>query len=307
MSYPIISVIVPVYNAESTIRRCVDSILAQTFTDFECLLIDDGSKDKSGVICDEYAAKDSRIRVFHKLNGGVSSARNVGLDNATGEWIAFVDSDDWVESQYLNTLISISLGQFSVCGFNGYGHIDYSEHFVNIDAKRLLPFLFEHNLIWTPWGKMFYHPIIKEHRLRFDIKLRRGEDTVFCWEYLALCSKISVSALCLYNYTETTNVEDKYNLLFCEHIYIFSRMWDALHLLCKKHCYQSEEGINYAKRLLLSSVATRNELIEVMHYITRQYNPRYDIDKHGGILWKVIFFLIRFRCYSASLFLMKSL
>ena len=96
MSNPKISVIIPVYNAESTLRRCVDSFLAQTFTDFECLLINDGSKDRSGEICDEYVARDSRVKVFHKENGGVSSARNVGLDNATGEWIAFVDSDDWV-------------------------------------------------------------------------------------------------------------------------------------------------------------------------------------------------------------------
>ncbi|MGN0202626.1 MAG: glycosyltransferase family 2 protein, partial [Candidatus Cryptobacteroides sp.] len=103
MDCPKISVIVPVYNAESTIRRCVDSILAQTFTDFECLLIDDGSKDRSGEICDEYAAKDSRVRVFHKENGGVSSARNVGLDNAKGEWVTFVDSDDWIDSYYLSS------------------------------------------------------------------------------------------------------------------------------------------------------------------------------------------------------------
>ena len=95
MSNPAISVIVPGYNAETTICHCVDSVLSQTFTDFECLLINDGSKDKSGEICEEYTAGDSRIRVFHKENGGVSSARNLGLDNATGEWIAFVDSDDW--------------------------------------------------------------------------------------------------------------------------------------------------------------------------------------------------------------------
>lgn len=81
---PKISVIVPVYNAEKWLRRCVDSILAQTFTDFEILLVDDGSSDTSGVICDEYASKDARVRVFHKPNGGVSSARNVALDNLGG-------------------------------------------------------------------------------------------------------------------------------------------------------------------------------------------------------------------------------
>ena len=91
---PKISVIVPVYNTEKYLQRCIDSILLQSFTDFELLLIDDGSTDSSGTICDKYAEQDSRIRVFHKANGGASSARNIGLDNAIGEWVCFVDSDD---------------------------------------------------------------------------------------------------------------------------------------------------------------------------------------------------------------------
>lgn len=101
MNNPKISVIVPVYNAEKYLHRCIDSILNQTFPDFELLLIDDGSKDQSGEICDEYAKKDSRVKVFHKENGGVSSARNVGIDNAVGEYICFCDSDDWVEKTWL--------------------------------------------------------------------------------------------------------------------------------------------------------------------------------------------------------------
>jgi len=93
---PKISVIVPVYNVEKYLRECVDSVLAQTFSDFELILVDDGSPDNSGKICDEYASKDSRVRVFHKTNGGVSSARNLGVENARGEWIMFVDSDDMI-------------------------------------------------------------------------------------------------------------------------------------------------------------------------------------------------------------------
>lgn len=92
---PKISVIVPVYNVKEYLSRCVDSILAQTFSDFELLLIDDGSKDRSAQICDDYATRDTRIRVFHKENGGVSSARNLGLDNAHGEYVIFSDSDDY--------------------------------------------------------------------------------------------------------------------------------------------------------------------------------------------------------------------
>ena len=102
MNNPEVSIIVPVYNVEKYLPRCIDSILAQTSTNFELILIDDGSTDKSGMICDEYAKKDNRIKVFHKENGGVSSARNIGLDNASGEWLAFIDPDDAVDKEYLS-------------------------------------------------------------------------------------------------------------------------------------------------------------------------------------------------------------
>ena len=93
----LISVIVPVYNTEKYLDRCIQSILSQTYSNIEILLIDDGSTDSSGAICDKYAEQDSRVRVFHKANGGVSSARNMGLDKAKGTWFTFVDSDDWID------------------------------------------------------------------------------------------------------------------------------------------------------------------------------------------------------------------
>ena len=101
---PLISVIVPVYKAEDTLRNCVDSILKQTNRDFELLLIDDGSPDSCRDICDTYAAKDARVRVWHKENGGVSTARNLGLEVACGEWIAFVDADDSVDEGFFDVL-----------------------------------------------------------------------------------------------------------------------------------------------------------------------------------------------------------
>lgn len=102
-----ISVIVPVYNTEKYLRRCIDSILAQTFTNFELLLIDDGSEDTSGKICDEYAKKDARVRVFHKENCGVSSARNLGLENACGSYITFVDADDWIDERMYEEMLAV--------------------------------------------------------------------------------------------------------------------------------------------------------------------------------------------------------
>ena len=101
---PSISIIVPVYKAEAYLHRCVDSLLAQTFTDFEVLLIDDGSPDRSGEICDAYAKKDARVRVFHQPNGGVSVARAGGVKYANGEWITFVDADDYLPQKSLQTM-----------------------------------------------------------------------------------------------------------------------------------------------------------------------------------------------------------
>lgn len=115
---PEISVIVPVYKVESYLHSCVDSILSQTFSDLELLLVDDGSPDNCGIICDEYAAKDPRVRVIHKKNGGLSSARNAGVESARGEYICFIDSDDWVAQDYCETLYTLlrnSDCDFSVC------------------------------------------------------------------------------------------------------------------------------------------------------------------------------------------------
>ena len=98
----LVSIIIPVYNAEKRLVKCIDSILTQSYIHFELLLINDGSKDSSGTICDAYAQKDNRVKVFHKENGGASSARNIGIERATGEYIVFVDSDDYVEKDYLS-------------------------------------------------------------------------------------------------------------------------------------------------------------------------------------------------------------
>ena len=104
----LISIVVPIYKVEKYIHRCIESILAQTFTDFDLILVDDGSPDNCGKICDEYAVKDKRIHVIHKENGGLSDARNAGIDwafaNSDSEWITFIDSDDWIHPKYLETL-----------------------------------------------------------------------------------------------------------------------------------------------------------------------------------------------------------
>lgn len=134
---PQISIIIPIYNVERYLRQCIDSILAQTFTDFELLLIDDGSPDGCPVICDEYAEKDARIRVFHKQNGGVTSARNKGLNNANGNWIIYIDGDDWIEPTYVEELYNAAINNeadIAICAFR----------FVYEDGSSVI----EHPTIW---------------------------------------------------------------------------------------------------------------------------------------------------------------
>ena len=124
---PELSIIVPVYKVEKYLPKCLDSILAQTFTDFELILIDDGSPDRCGDICDEYAAKDDRLIVIHQENKGVSAARNAGLDIARGEYIGFVDSDDWIEPEMYETMLATakeSEAEIVACGAN---HSDETE------------------------------------------------------------------------------------------------------------------------------------------------------------------------------------
>lgn len=152
---PAISVIVPVYNVEKYLNRCIDSILNQTFTDLEVLLINDGSRDKSGEICDEYVLKDSRVRVFHKENGGVSSARNIGLDNARGEWITFVDSDDWIEQTMYSEIyakIILENAEIAYCDINMCFH-DYCKTWkaARYDVAKVR---FLNNFIASEWTSL---------------------------------------------------------------------------------------------------------------------------------------------------------
>lgn len=123
MLSPIFSIIVPVYNVERYLRKCIESILNQSFANFELLLVDDGSTDNSGRICDEYANGDSRIKVIHKVNEGVSIARNTGINMATGALVTFIDSDDWIEDDYLQTIFDEG-GDSDILFFGSFWHYE---------------------------------------------------------------------------------------------------------------------------------------------------------------------------------------
>lgn len=196
---PKVSIIVPVYKAEAYLHRCVDSILSQTFTDFELLLIDDGSPDRSGEICDEYAQKDSRIRVIHKENGGVSSARQRGLDEAVGEYTIHADPDDWVEPNMLEELYKKAKqddADIVICDY--FNNIGTKQTICrqcpsSLEPKQVLIELFQ-QLHGSCWNKLARRVCYKQYGIEFPRGINYCED-LFTWVQFLSHKEVKVAYL----------------------------------------------------------------------------------------------------------------
>lgn len=198
------SIIVPVYNAENTIERCISSIQAQSITDWELLLINDGSKDNSGKICDEYVMQDSRICVFHQMNGGASSARNVGLRYTKGEWVVFCDSDDWVDNNWLELFDNQieDNTELIVQGFIPHGHLWNRKTGIDFhgNIKSAILKLQAENILGFTCTKMYKREIIERCGLRFDTELALREDELFMLQYAEHISTIKCIEEGAYHY-----------------------------------------------------------------------------------------------------------
>lgn len=206
--HPKISIIVPVYNVEKYLPRCIDSILAQTFTDFELLLIDDGSKDRSGEICDEYARKDNRIRIFHKENGGVASARQMGNDKAEGKYSIHIDGDDWAEPQMLENMYSKIIetnADIVIADFfydkNGKSIYIQQRTKTNVPSEILKDILIG-KLYGALYNKLIRHSLYKERNICFIPKIDHGEDILFISQLLLLNIKVSFIHEAFYHYDQ---------------------------------------------------------------------------------------------------------
>lgn len=190
----LVTIIIPVYNTARYLPACLDSILAQTYTDFECILIDDGSTDASGEICDAYAAKDPRLKVFHTKNAGVSSARNLALSHAQGTWVCFVDSDDQVLPDYIKDMVDAIEGDNCLV-MTSIAHPDH-DHVITEDitlrgAEAPRYMLDCHILVDSgPVAKLFNRALLEKHNLRFPVGIHYGEDMVFCYTYLNLVDTV---------------------------------------------------------------------------------------------------------------------
>lgn len=197
-----VSIIVPVYNARQYISSCIKSILAQTYSSFELILVDDGSQDESLSICNAFAKKDSRIKIYTKSNGGVSSTRNYGLDRATGEWVMFVDSDDTINTKTLQSLIEkVECNDMIVCCGAKYDNGKDYFVFQNLAKDDVNSDELGHVLLYgPPWGKLYNRKVIQQNNLRFDESISKSEDTLFFWQYMNCISNVATTSYIGYNY-----------------------------------------------------------------------------------------------------------
>lgn len=209
-----ISIIVPVYQAEKALSRCIESMCRQSYVDLEIILVDDGSTDHSGQICDEFAKKDARIRVLHKENEGVSNARNSGLKRATGTYVQFVDSDDYLDAHCCEKLVNAVENTGADIGLCGYHHWYYG-----CDVIKQLPFegvlllqqmelelleLYDKGFFNMPWNKLFRREAI--HQM-FDPNLSLGEDLLFNLSYMKGAESMVLVKEPLYHYIQDGNVQ----------------------------------------------------------------------------------------------------
>ena len=276
-----VSIIVPVYKVEKYLKNCIESILAQTYKDFELILVDDGSPDSSGAICDEYAKKDSRIKVFHKENGGASSARNTGLKFAQGEFINFVDSDDTIPVDSLENLVNLQKennADLVCCTYQAYkgnkflGKVSFYDKYVDFSKVELSASkVFFSNSFSGPCTKLYKSDIIKNNNIMFDITARTGEDTIFVYEYLAKCKSVQCGDIVVYNYlkndysTTATMFEN-----FDEYIII---------IVEKKISFYSTLNMSDGIKSCYNICAIICDLVYVINHYLEHFGIKFTIDK----------------------------
>ena len=300
-----ISIVIPVYNAEKYLAFCLDSIKAQTYADWEAILVDDGSTDNSCKICERYAKTDSRFTVIHQQNYGASTARNLGIEHANGEWITFIDADDYIDTNYLESLYKHTPGTDRTLIIQGLKHISNNKVFKEIefeeeeligkDIEKAFDSLkiFEHGFTVA---KLYNNRIIKENRILFNNEISYSEDLLFMLEYLHYCTSIKFIGNSGYNYrTDASVLSRRYNS-FENEFQLFENYYRLNNTVCTKFAFQPTTSSNeYGALILMRSIYSmfinkdrsrqdrydiiRNIRKEKYTYIKKYYKPQITLFK----------------------------
>lgn len=253
---PKISVIVPVYNVERFIKCCIESILSQTFTNFELLLIDDGSKDNSGIICDEYAKRNSRIRVLHKENAGVTSARSLGVQECNGEYVFFIDSDDYIPQYALQILTEASSEQYDIIiGRSDNGQFTKQELTVEEFRSYAIKGIY---FPCVPWGKLIKRTLLTPHIFDIPRSIVKGEDMLMNIRLaFANTKKVRLINTQIYHY--------RINPESCCHTFQDNLQYEILYDKYRKFSIPVEEYPHYIKECILSKLYGLSQITDTSH------------------------------------------
>ena len=291
-----ISIIVPVYNTEKYLPRCIESILNQTYKNIEVILVNDGSTDKSGQICDQYFISDDRITVVHKKNTGVSDSRNQGIRVSNGDYLQFVDSDDYIDEDMTEILLQTieqTKVDLVICGIKSVENItgkcilnNYPKNEMNISVeyfKKIYYNLYICSYINSPCNKLYSANIIKYNNILFDTKFNLGEDLLFNLEVIKKCNKFSILSACLYNYERYDDIH--LTNKFREDIYNIQKILfkNVINLYTRRDKEKYSEQLNnfeteYCKTLIdiVISIATNYEFKYICACIAAMKNVRKD-------------------------------
>lgn len=302
-----VSVIIPVYKVEKYLNKCIDSVLAQTYRDFELILVDDGSPDNCPKICDEYALKDNRIKVIHKENGGLSSARNAGIKVASGNYISFIDSDDTVRENFLERLVNgienndADLSATKLKKVFEDSNLNANQNFSNeteiVTDKRFDYALTEEKYAGFVTAMLFKRQIIANNNLLFDEEIFHGEDLPFTLEYLTHCKRVCFIDVGLYLYlirgnSITTSVK------FNKRHFTILRARERVLEIIKEH---SPKKYNFCKLTYLMQVIKQKYLLQPIKKQNQeeyaQVKSKLKNNKKGLLFWKNVSFKLKLKLF----------
>lgn len=284
---PQISIIIPAYNVDKFIRRCLDSILSQSYQNFEIILVDDGSTDNSLVICEDYAYNDKRIKLIRQTNRGVSSARNTGLKFSIAEYICFVDSDDWLEKDFcqdmLNGLLKFN-ADLSICTFKTFYDINFFKEeytfkrqiVTSCDVKNFLKQAINNGsniLMNNVTAKLFKRSILEAHQINFEEAVKIGEDALFISEYQRYINKaicIPKSLYCCNRFDNNESVTSSYIENYWDNmIYVKQRLFEINSYAVE---YSNEYKYHQYLRVAIKAVCEEGKIVSNNRFFQRYRN-----------------------------------
>ena len=269
---PLISVIMPVYNSTYYLKKSVGSIIQQTYRNLEIILVNDGSTDKSGLLCDEFAAKDDRIRVIQQFNSGVSSARNAALAVAGGKYVCFIDADDWlpphaIEKLYLGisekTDSDFCFGAVTFIGLLSSQRLEAPDSTVRVDGdeESYLSMISTLQTLPAPWGKLYKMEIIRDHRICFPEDVQYSEDFLFLWDYIDHCSTFTFISDEVYDYSCIVSTNASHRFFDQAALWEWKSVVNLERLLMKKNITENLWQIN------LLHFALSKFIVSCKHYV----------------------------------------